>query len=127
MAPSLLKRITVQGKSLWKTRKPRYRITRLKLEVLDERVLPSVTTNLSKGILSIQADDNPNQVQVVPANRDIQVFESNQLVGTYQTNQVNLIAFQYGAGPDSFENDTAIPDKQLRLFNSSSLTPELLR
>jgi hypothetical protein len=102
------------------------RTSRLGLEALEERVLLSVTANLTQGILSIQADNNPNAVQVLPSDPSIQVLDAGQVVGTFAADQVQLIAFQYGAGDDSFDNETMVPDKQLHLFNSSPLTPAQL-
>jgi hypothetical protein len=123
---SYLKKIAAKGKRFWQPLKPRIRTARLFLELLDERILPSVTIGLSQGILNIQADNNTNRVQVLPSGQDIQVLNTDQLVGTYRADAVQLIAFQYGAGGDSFDNETPIPDKQLRLFNSSPLTPDQL-
>ena len=103
------------------------RRARLNLEALDARILPSVSTDLSQGILSITADDNPNQVQVSqPAPDQVLVTESGQAVGTFPADQVQLIVFQYGAADSTFDNQTLIPGKELRLFNSPRLTPDQL-
>lgn len=83
MTPVILRRL------LWQVQRlkfPRYRSlwTQLDLEPLDERILPSVTTDLTLGILSITADDNPNHVQVSqPTSDQVLVTESGQSVGTF--------------------------------------------
>jgi hypothetical protein len=126
MAPSFLNKFGVNRRRLWKTPKPRRCRARLGVEILDERILPSVMLDLDQGILSIRADDNANRVQVLPSDKTIHVLESDRVVGTFPSDQVQLLTFQYGAGVDSYDNETAIPDKQLRLFDSSPLTPALL-
>jgi hypothetical protein len=126
MVLSYFEAIASKRKRVRQAPKRRPRFARPRLEGLEDRVVPSLTADLAQGILSLHADDNPNRVQVLPSNQGVQVLESDQLVGTYPADQVQLIAFQYGAGQDSFDNETAIPDKQLRLSNSGPLTPAQL-
>src|SRR5262245_5631982 len=78
--------------------KRRRRPVRPILEQLDSRILPSIRTYLSQGILSIYADNGPNQVQLIQAGSDVQVRESGQLVDTFPANQVEVALFQHGAG-----------------------------
>jgi hypothetical protein len=126
MTPVFLRRL------LWQVQRlkfPKYRSlwTQLDLEPLDERILPSVTADLGLGILRIIADDNPSHVQVTqPTSDQVLVTESGQSVGTFPADQVQLVVFQYGAAVSTFDNQTPIPAKELRLFNSLRPTPNQL-
>ena len=99
----------------------------LDVEPLDDRILMSVTANLSRGILSIVADDLANQVQLLDTGAgQVEVRESGSPVGTFDASQVQVAVFQHGAGQSTFENQTGILGKQLRLHNSPRLTAEQL-
>jgi hypothetical protein len=96
------------------------------VETLENRVLLSVTAGLNpNGVLSIVADANPNQVTVTrdDTTQDVVVSDYGNSVGSFAGNQVQLITFRNGASPNTFANTTGIPDKQLRLADSSPLTP----
>src|SRR5262245_25927529 len=90
-------------------------LVRPEVETLDDRILPSVTTSLSPGILGIWADDLNNSVQLVNAGADVQVREGGTLVSSHPAADVQVAVFQHGASTNTFTNQTAVRSKELRL------------
>ena len=112
-------------KSSRKVLKPHAMWAHLALENLDQRILPSVTASLNRGVLDITPTDHqPNQVVIHQANNLIAVTNSGQSVGTFAANQVVLILFQDGPASSTLTNQTAVPAKQLHLFDAAPLTTD---
>ncbi len=94
MVPSLCQKLVSRSKS---SPKPRVRRALLKLETLDDRILPSVNATLHGGTLKVVADTHhgTSEVKIIQSQGQVAVEDAGNVVGSFGVDQVQQIQVKY--------------------------------
>ena len=93
------KKRTAKSQSVRRLLRPHVHRARLVMQVLEDRVVPSVSATLQNGILTIAADTTggTSQVEIIQSQppAQISVEDTGSVVGSFDITQVQQVQFQY--------------------------------